>query len=137
MSKKDWRPDRPDYNSDSVDSLDQFTRAYLEAALWASMDEEGQPLDKNYNLDDFSWEAVRKAVRDCDRFRREAGDLLDATNASDATNALDFWLTRNGHGAGFWDREYGDELRGMLTELAQRHREISLYVGDDGLLYFG
>lgn len=134
MSKKDWRPDRPSYNSDSVDSLDEFTRAYLVAALWASMDDEGQPLDKNYNLDDFAWEAVRKAIRDCDLFRGEAGDLLDATNASDTTNALDFWLTRNGHGAGFWDRGY-EEIGDRLTEAAKAFGESEVYDGGNGLLY--
>lgn len=135
MSKKDWRPDDPNYNSDSTDSLDMFTRAYLEAALWSSMDDEGRPLEENYNIDDFSAEAIKEAVVDCNRFRREVGDLLDATNASDATNALDFLLTRNGHGAGFWDRGYG-EIGDRLTEAAHGYGSAHPYDGGNGLLYF-
>lgn len=135
MSKKDWRPDQPDYNSDSPPDLDEFVRGYLEAALWSSIDQDGEPLERNYYLDDFSWPAIRDAVKECDLFRREAGDLLDATGAHDSTNAFDFWLTRNHHGAGFWDRGYG-EIGDRLTRIARSYGEVDLYVGDDGLLYF-
>lgn len=46
----------------------------------------------------------------------------------------DFALTRNGHGAGFWDRGLGE--RGMwLTAMAKPYGSESLYVGDDGRLY--
>lgn len=33
----------------------------------------------------------------------------------------DLWLTRNGHGVGFWDREeiYGDDLSRILTAMAK------------------
>jgi hypothetical protein len=47
----------------------------------------------------------------------------------------DFWLTRNHHGCGFWDRGLG-ELGDQLTKASQQFDEIDLYVGDDGKLYF-
>jgi len=52
----------------------------------------------------------------------------------------DFWLTRNHHGAGFWDRKLEDE-RGafamqLLTEASHRFGEIDLYIGDDRQLHF-
>ena len=45
-----------------------------------------------------------------------------------------FWLTRNGHGAGFWNSDYinGDKL----TELSKDFGPIDLYIGDDNKLYF-
>ena len=50
--------------------------------------------------------------------------------------AHDFWLTRNGHGAGFWDGRYSDtQLGDLLTEVAKKFGEAYLYVGDDGLIY--
>lgn len=46
----------------------------------------------------------------------------------------DFYLTRNCHGAGFWDRGNG-KMGDELTELAHPYGGFELYLGDDGLLY--
>lgn len=46
----------------------------------------------------------------------------------------DLWLTRNGHGTGFWDRGAG-ETGERLTEMAHPMGESSLYLGDDGMIY--
>ena len=46
----------------------------------------------------------------------------------------DFWLTRNGHGAGFWDRGLG-ELGQKLTEATKTFGTSDLYIGDDGKIY--
>lgn len=46
----------------------------------------------------------------------------------------DFWLTRCGHGAGFWDRGLGD-IGCKLTEAASVYGSVDLYIGDDGLIY--
>jgi hypothetical protein len=46
----------------------------------------------------------------------------------------DFWLTRNGHGAGFWDRfsdGEGEAYGRALTEAAKPYGSTNLYVGDD------
>ena len=45
----------------------------------------------------------------------------------------DFWLTRNRHGAGFWDGDY--ENGEVLTDIADSFGEVSTYEGDDLLLY--
>jgi len=47
----------------------------------------------------------------------------------------DFWLTRNGHGAGFWDGDWPDDAGGRLTEASKKYGEFNLYVGDDGLIH--
>lgn len=47
----------------------------------------------------------------------------------------DFWLNRNGHGAGFWDGDYpvhGDKL----SAIARTFREVNPSLGDDGVIYF-
>ena len=46
----------------------------------------------------------------------------------------DFWLTRNGHGAGFWDRGLG-ERGDRLTNAAHVYGACDLYLGDDGFVY--
>jgi hypothetical protein len=54
---------------------------------------------------------------------------------SDFHVAHDFWLTRNHHGAGFWDGDYPEPLGKQLTELAHSYGECELYVGDDSKIY--
>jgi hypothetical protein len=79
---------------------------------------------------------------DCKRFQEEnAEDLLDAnynhaTHSDDEMGGHDFWLTRNGHGAGFWDGELGD-IGDRLTEASKAFGEVCLTVCDDGEIYHG
>ena len=51
--------------------------------------------------------------------------------------AYDLWLTRNGHGVGFWDRPelYGQDVADKLTRIAEEMGSQDIYPGDDGLLY--
>jgi hypothetical protein len=42
----------------------------------------------------------------------------------------DFWLTRNGHGAGFWDGDWPEEVGKRLTEASKKYGEVYLYVQD-------
>lgn len=46
----------------------------------------------------------------------------------------DFWLTRNGHGVGFWDRDVG-AVGDRLTKACKKFGETYLYVGDDGKIH--
>lgn len=84
--------------------MDAFTRSYIAAALWSSTDNADdrgdEPLDANYGPDDIAPDTLARMVEDCETFQRDNGGDI----ASDFERAgHDFWLTRNGHGAGFWD----------------------------------
>ena len=114
--------------------MTDFLEQYLATALWSSIDEKDNPFDRNYSIGDFSEEALKQADKDCDLFIEKAGDLLD--HIDDCDSGHDFWLTRQGHGAGFWDGDYPDEIGDKLTEIANDFRELYIYVGDDGKLYF-
>ena len=48
--------------------------------------------------------------------------------------AHDFILTRNGHGAGFWDGDWNEPIATKLTDLCKKFGEIEVYLSDDGLL---
>ena len=122
---------------------DEFTAAYVECALWASRDETGEPLDADYSPDDVAPDAMEKMICDCWKFQIDnAADLKVAyaryerrNGTTPAENAgYDFWLTRNGHGTGFWDRGLGD-VGDRLTRASHAFGESDLYVGDDGRLY--
>lgn len=125
-------------------ALDAFTRAYTVAALWSSTNDEGQPLDDaGFSLEDFAPETLERVIADCSSFQQENAGLLARAvyrngSYSDAEMAgHDFWLTRNHHGAGFWDRnELPEEVGKRLTEVSEEFGEAYLYVGDDGKLYF-
>ncbi len=116
--------------------MDSFTRSYIEAALWSSMDnadaQGGEPLDANYDIDDLAPETLASITEDCVAFQRDNADYI----GNDGEQAgHDFWLTRNGHGAGFWDGDWEHEAGERLTAASHAFKESDLYVGDDGLLY--
>lgn len=122
----------------NIDELDTFTRAYLETALWTGNDESddsgGEPLDRNYGIDDFAPETVTQAVMDCADFRQMNKELLEQAG-TEQQNGHDFSLSRNGHGCGFFDRGYASDVGDALQDAARTYGTFNLYVGDDGLIY--
>lgn len=126
----------------TTDDMDHFIEAYIECAIWASNDNSredgGDPLDANYDADDIDPDALMQMKAECSDFFTANKDALDRAcqvhGATMAQHGHDFWLTRNGHGAGFWDRGYGD-LGGHLSELCRPYGSSDLYVGDDGKIH--
>jgi len=107
---------------------------YLECALWSSTGEDDRPLDSDFGICDIDAETVTKMQEDVDAFVEMNTDLLNASGLSEEQIGHDFWLTRNRHGAGFWDRGLGDIGR-KLSEASKVYGEASLYVGDDGKIH--
>ena len=114
---------------------DSFTRAYIECALWSSTDDDGTQLGRLADSD-IAPETYAKFEADCAAFQESYAELL-AQAGDDAQNGHDFWLTRNGHGAGFWARGYPDAIGDALSEAARRYGSCDLYIGDDGRIYCG
>ena len=113
-------------------SLDSFTRQYIETALWSSTDENMEPLDKNFSIDDIDSATLETMIEDCKRFQIDYSDWLGENDSEKA--GQDFWLTRNGHGAGFWAGEW--PINGeLLTKWSKMFGEFNLYVGDNGKLF--
>lgn len=110
-----------------------FLDAYIAAALWSSSDDNDIPMNEIYGAGDLSGDLMAQMIDDCAAFLARAG--LHADDMAQAGH--DFWLTRNGHGTGFWDRPevYGDEKGLELTALAESFGPVDLYVGDDGRIY--
>ena len=119
-------------------ALDAFTQGYVTAALWSSTDDDGEPLDGLYGLDDIAPSTLASMAADCRDFQESnAADLeafAEITGRPADHAGHDFWLTRNHHGAGFGDRGAGEVGR-RLTDMAHAYGEIDLYVGDDGSIY--
>lgn len=117
--------------------INQALRSYLTAAIWAEQEQEGFD-DIDYT--DIDIKETKKAKNDIRTFLKKVyqENLLDVMDASQFGH--DFWLTRNGHGAGFWDRSYENDENGdigdRLTKIAKSFGEVELYKGDDGKPYF-
>jgi hypothetical protein len=117
--------------------LDRFTQAYVECALWSSTDDDGEPLDRRFSVEDIAPDALAEMVEDCAAFQKNnARDLQIAAIHLPTPDHCghDFWLTRNRHGAGFWDRGLG-LIGGRLTDAAHAAGEVDLFVGDDGKIH--
>lgn len=123
--------------------LDDFTHAYLVAAFWASNDEShpsgGDPIDDNYELTDLDTVSLEKMIADCVKFQDKYAaklkkaykiyKVVDGTSP-ESYAGHDFWLTRNQHGCGFWDRDLG-KIGEQLTDAAHSFGGSHLEVAND------
>jgi hypothetical protein len=110
------------YETDKRKFAEDMLPHYLECAAWADT-----PEDIESGLD-FDNATEEMALADCMRFVGLAGFLL--INQSPEQVGHDFWLTRNHHGAGFWDRPeiYGSkENAEKLTEIAHGFGERYIF----------
>jgi len=122
-------------------NVDVFTEAYIEAALWSSTDDEGNPLDSNYTVDSIAPETLERMRADCAAFLAECEGIIDSCEPSYtgcskwAYAGHDFWLTRVGSGVGFGDGDWPEPEANKLTEVSKRFGNVDLCIGDDGLIY--
>ena len=119
--------------------MDQFTKAYIEAALWSTNDDDGDPLDDNYSQFDIDADTLAAMVADCKRFQGENADdiatYLHDDYSPEEMAGYDFFLTRNGHGCGFWETpDWPEESGDRLTKASEAFGEFNLYV-EDGKIY--
>lgn len=125
---------------------EEFIVGYIAAMRWANTWdlESGESVDALYGdlgAPDLSTELWMR--NECEAFIADAGDLLTETVATYADQrgytwhcaGVDFALTRNGHGTGYWDRGLG-RLGDALTTLAKPYGEATLYVQAGVLYYF-
>jgi len=123
--------------------FDEFTQGYITCALWAETDSDGKPFDQNYEHVDIHINALHDAIADCKRFQEENAETLKVAYEHYAVGnwtpesqaGHDLWLSRNGHGVGFWSRGLPDDIGNALTVAAAKFGQRNLYVGDNGWLY--
>lgn len=115
-----------------TDPITGFTTAYKEAMRFTDCNEDSEiPADAV-----FSPEMESRIQHDCDKFLEGFLQIHKTCNPATLSAAgHDFWLTRNSHGAGFWDGDWPEDVEKELTDLAKSFRECELYLGDDGLVY--
>lgn len=119
------------------ENLDAMLAGYIRCALWSSTDNTdesgGEPLDANYRAEDLESDTIAYMRTECSSFlEAHAGDI--GVNYGQAGH--DLWLTRNGHGTGFWDRDGVWPYDGRrLAEAAQALGECCLLLSDEGTIF--
>lgn len=124
--------------------LESMVRGYAATALWSSndtVDGEDVNLDDGRDSSDISKVVMDKMIEDCHEFLKKTITMIEDEDLRRmpegdiySSAGHDFWLTRCGHGAGFWDGDwpkYGDKL----TEISEAFGNIDLYISDDGMIY--
>ena len=112
--------------------MDDFTAAYIECLAWLATDENGEPCDHWLDASELTEAQLEEIERDCEDFQEANAELLEQAGSAEQ-NGHDFALTRNGHGAGFWDRGYG-EVGEKLSEACKPYGTQALYVYEDSSL---
>lgn len=120
-----------------LEQISVVAKHYIIAAIWADAPEGTHPKATK--------ESKVEAFRQCEKFVADCGPLFDEAmecfergygahpdaGSAEAAFGHDYWLTRQGHGTGFWDRteleiypvgEEGDSLGSRLTDLC-KHKE--------------
>ncbi len=91
----------------TLDDCDEFTRSYVNTLYWLLTGQGGD----NHNFspdfeisdDDLSQDTIKEILEDCTDFVQSFGVYFEG---EEDRAGHDFALTRNGHGAGFWDGDW-------------------------------
>lgn len=144
----------------TYDDLDSFTQGYVQclffteeapgttAETWDREVEGSFPGDMNFG--DLAPSALRGIIADCTKFQADNAEALaiaydctaDGLAYSEERAGHDFWLNRNGHGAGFWGRDFrGDDgtknatIGDTLSVACKTCGTADVYLGDDNKIY--
>lgn len=116
-------------------AVSDFIDGYISALLWSSMvyPSDGEPV--NADTFELSTAGRAKCESDCRAFCTKNEEIISqaiSLPGYDASQAgHDFALTRNGHGAGYWDRENLPIVLGeLLTAASHRTGEVYAQLDD-------
>ena len=122
--------------------------------LWSEFDNStpsgGEPLDKNYGIQDFDPESLATLSQKFEAFVSKAETAItEATGLADWTSIDEFYtgpsssdyqtehdyiMTVNGHGCGFWEtHDWEPEVGKILTKLAKADSEIHCFIDEDSI----
>ena len=115
-------------------AIEKMTSNYLESALFTDEERLKEDVNDEYLDLEISNALKSNAKLDCTEFIKrciESNITLDGYNLSQLGH--DFWLTRNGHGTGFWDRK--EIYRGNaddLSKIASTFGTVNLFIDSSG-----
>jgi hypothetical protein len=102
---------------------------YLGCALWTN-----EELD-NFSILDIEEESKEQAKKDIEAFLEKIKPL-ETEGEIECPEQIghDFWLSRNGHGTGFFDRmeDVYQDQQDVLQEIAKTFPEVNIFLGNNG-----
>lgn len=120
--------------------LDSFTQGYVECMFFTDTSSDSEDL-AGATFAELAPDTLIQIIQECADFQELAKANLEVacnhpkiTNYTMARAGHDFWLTRNGHGAGFWDRGLGP-VGNRLSDDAKSFGSCDMYRGDDKKIY--
>lgn len=122
--------------------LSLFTRGYLDCLGWLGAigpDDRADVDADHFDPDVLDDQDFNRCVDECAQFYQHARSQLEQVckplSDYDWEKAgHDFCLTRNGHGAGFWDRGR-EKVWTELTDMSKTYGEMCGLIGDDGSIF--
>lgn len=133
-----------------IENHEEFFDGYVEAMFFTegnfTEDGEREPL----SFSDIAQETIEQMRSDCKTFEtaniQALQDFYNIPDTGPSTAGHEFWMTRNGHGTGFFDADLGapKEVREDPAVIAaikslefacKAFNQCDTYVGDDGQIY--
>ena len=131
---EEWAEPAGNWPVSSLTKREAFRDGYIDAMVWANVCPAKDGIETEADGSELSDQAV-KILTD------QADDFLDETTVPLIERACevegydyghaghDFALTRNHHGAGFWDRGLPDTVGEDLTEIAHGYGDAYIFAG--------
>jgi len=120
--------------------LNKILKGYITCALWTDEEElKTQNAQIDVDIENVDYNSLIASYNDIKKFIELAGS--DNINYAIEANGLerlghDIWLTRNGHGAGFFDHNYDEDVEKKLIESGKSLGSKHIYINDENKIDF-
>lgn len=115
--------------------LNEMMNGYMSAVLFTGIDENEEPLDRNYDTSDFDPETKEKIKRMLIQYIIDNRKVIKSSGMEYFGIGSDIWYTQSGQGVGFFDRNLPKTIEEKLTEEAEKYVRLpDLYV-QNGKVY--
>lgn len=128
-----------EYHIEGEFDIDDVLDSYYETAFWTEGDNDfdNEIQDDNNKLNnksisDISDKSKEQSKNDIIEFIKKAKEIApeELSTYNEKSLGHNIWLSRNGHGAGFFD-----DNNDQLQQIARDMKSVNMYVGDDGQVY--
>lgn len=116
------------------DQMEVAEKGMLAAALWTMCDGGGNPVADDLTIDAFDPQTRSELRGDLHAFVMSNVDDIAESGLDSEQIGHDFWMTRQHHGVGFWDRGLG-EVGTRLTEACHPFGEVYLERSENSVVY--